>query len=70
MVPLALELRADDVAEWAIMGDYSQILAGLRNCADTVGLTHTTCQFYNLPTDFDAKLEWLRDFGRQVIAKL
>ena len=70
MVPLALELRADDVAEWAIMGDYSEILAGLRNCADTVGLTHTTCQFYNLPTDFDAKLEWLKDFGPEVIAKL
>ena len=58
------------MAEWAIMGDYSQILAGLRNCADAVGLTHTTCQFYNLPTDFDAKLEWLKDFGREVIAKL
>ena len=33
MVPLALELRSEDVAEWAIMGDYSHILAGLRHCA-------------------------------------
>ena len=70
MVPLALELRSEDVAEWAIMGDYSHILEGLRHCAATIGLTHATCQFYNLPTDFDAKIEWLQDFGREVIGKL
>lgn len=70
MVPLALELRSDDVSEWAIMGNYDHILTGLQDCASTIGLTHTTCQFYSLPTDFDAKLEWLREFGRQVIGNL
>ena len=70
MVPLALELRSDDVAEWAIMGNYSHILDSLRHCGDTVGLTHVTCQFYNLPADFDAKLDWLQGFGQEVIAKI
>ena len=70
MVPLALELRSDDVAEWAIMGNYSHILNGLRHCGDTVGLTHVTCQFYNLPADFYAKLDWLQGFGQEVIAKI
>ena len=70
MVPLALELRSEDVSEWAIMGNYSHILDGLRYCEDTVGLTHVTCQFYNLPTDFDAKLDWLQGFGQEVIERL
>jgi hypothetical protein len=35
-----------------------------------IGLTHVTCQFYNLLEDLSARLEYLEGFGEEVIQKL
>ena len=70
MVNLPLELDEKEVADWAILGSYEDCLEGLRRCRDSLGLTHVTCQFYNLPQDPMALLEWLQGFGEEVTRKL
>ena len=70
MVRLPLELNAESATSWAIAGNHADCLEGLRRCRDEVGLTHVTCQFYNLPENFPARLEWLEGFGEEVVGKL
>ena len=60
----------EDAAEWAILGNYADCREGLMRCRDEIGLTHVTCQFYNLPEDLSARLEYLEGFGEEVIQKL
>ncbi len=60
----------DDAMEWAILGNYHDCREGLARCRDAIGLTHVTCQFYNLPEDLSARLEYLEGFGEEVIQKL
>ncbi len=69
-VNLPLELREDTYDRWTISGSYQDCLAGLRRCRDELGLTHVTCQFYNLPDSFEERMEWLDGFGSEVISKL
>ncbi len=68
-VGLRLTLEGD-AAEWAILGNYADCCEGLARCRDAMGLTHVTCQFYNLPEDLSARLEYLEGFGEEVIQKL
>ena len=68
-VGLRLTLE-DDAAEWAILGNYADCREGLVRCRDEMGLTHVTCQFYNLPEDLSARLEYLEGFGEEVIQKM
>jgi hypothetical protein len=35
-----------------------------------MGLTHVTCQCYNLPDALSARFEYLEGFGTEVIQKL
>lgn len=60
----------EDASEWAILGNYDDCRQGLVSCRDDMGLTHVTCQFYNLPDDFSARLAYLEGFGDEVIRKL
>ena len=60
----------DDASEWAILGNYDDCREGLARCRDDIGLTHVTCQFYNLPEDLSARLAYLEGFGSEVIQKL
>ena len=69
-VRIAYELRREDAADWAILGNYEDCLEGLRRCRDELNLTHVTCQFYNLPDDLTARLDWLEGFGEAVAQKL
>ena len=69
-VKIATELEEDSAGEWAFLGNYGDCLEGLRRCRDELGLTHVTCQFYNLPEDRSARLEWVQGFGEEVISKL
>ncbi|MBI3326423.1 MAG: LLM class flavin-dependent oxidoreductase [Nitrospinae bacterium] len=68
-VRLRLTLQGD-ASEWAILGNYQDILEGLARCQDKIGLTHVTCRFQNLPDDRSARLEYLQSFGEEVIQKL
>jgi alkanesulfonate monooxygenase SsuD/methylene tetrahydromethanopterin reductase-like flavin-dependent oxidoreductase (luciferase family) len=70
MVNIRLELTEEDAADWAIVGNYDDLLEGLRRCRDECGLTRVTCQFYNLPDEPARRREWLQGFGEQVIARL
>jgi hypothetical protein len=65
-----VELKEDNVDEWAIAGGYRECLDGLRRCRDEIGLNRLTCRFYNLPTDPVRRREWLEGFGREVIQRL
>lgn len=67
---IRLELKEDDAADWAILGNYDNLLEGIRRCRDKFGITRLTCNFYNLPKDQAARREWLQGFGEQVIARL
>ena len=69
-VDIVLDLREEDAADWAILGNYDDCLEGLKRCRDELKLTHVTCQFYNLPEDLSARLEWLEGFGEQVCQRL
>jgi alkanesulfonate monooxygenase SsuD/methylene tetrahydromethanopterin reductase-like flavin-dependent oxidoreductase (luciferase family) len=60
----------DDATEWAILGNYQDCLESLARCRDETGLTHVTCQFYNLPAALAARLEYLEGFGEEAIRKL
>ncbi len=68
-VGLRLKL-GEDASEWAILGNYEDCREGLGRCRDDLGLTHVTCQFYNLPEDLSARLEYLEGFGEEVLQKL
>ncbi len=70
MVNLRLELKEEDAADWAILGNYADLREGLRRCRDECGVTRVTCQFYNLPADPAGRREWLQGFGEEVIARL
>ena len=70
MVKIPMELRGADAADWAILGSYAECLEGLRRCRDELNLSHVTCQFYNLPEDLEARLEWLNGFGEEVVQNL
>lgn len=70
MHKIRLELKEDDAADWAILGNYEDILEGLRRCRDDFGINRLTCNFYNLPKDPTARREWLQGFGEQVISRL
>ena len=67
---IRLKLTEDDAADWAIFGNYSNLLEGLRRCRDEYGVTRLTCNFYNLPKDSTARRDWLQGFGEEVIARL
>lgn len=60
----------DDATEWAILGNYQDCREGIARCRDEMGLTHITCQFYNLPQDLAARLAYLEGFGEEVIKPL
>lgn len=66
-VRLALDERADD---WAILGNYRDLLEGLRRTRDEVGATRVTCQLSNLPGPPAARREWLQGFAEEVVARL
>jgi len=68
-VPLRLTLDTD-ASEWAIAGNYQDCREALRRCRDEMGLTHVTCQFYNLPEALSARLEYLEGFGTEIIQRL
>jgi alkanesulfonate monooxygenase SsuD/methylene tetrahydromethanopterin reductase-like flavin-dependent oxidoreductase (luciferase family) len=70
MVNIRLELKEEDAGEWAILGNYGDLLEGLRRCRDEAGVTRVTCQLYGLPDDSAARREWLQGFGEEVIARL
>jgi alkanesulfonate monooxygenase SsuD/methylene tetrahydromethanopterin reductase-like flavin-dependent oxidoreductase (luciferase family) len=70
MVRIHVELKEDNVDEWAIAGGYRECLDGLRRCRDEIGLNRLTCRFYNLPPDLVQRREWLEGFGREVIQRL
>ena len=69
-VALPLALEEETAADWAVLGSHQELLQGLIRCRDQHGLGYVTCQFYNLPEDFDARLDWLERFGQEVIRKL
>ncbi len=60
----------DDATEWAILGNYQECRESLARCRDAMGLTHVTCQVYNVPEELSARLEYLEGFGEEVIQKL
>lgn len=70
MLQVRLELKEDDAADWAILGNYGDLLEGFQRCRDDYGLTRVTCQFYNLPIDPAGRRDWLEGFGEEVIAHL
>lgn len=70
MVRIHVELKEDDVDDWAIAGGYRECLDGLRKCRDELRLNRLTCRFYNLPQDVNARLDWLEGFGAEVIQRL
>ena len=70
MVRIHVELKEENVDEWAIAGGYRECLEGLRRCRDEVGLNRLTCRFYNLPRDPRARRDWLEGFGSEVIQRL
>ncbi len=63
-------MLGDDATEWAILGNYQECRESLARCRDAMGLTHVTCQFYNVPEELSARLEYLEGFGEEVIQKL
>jgi alkanesulfonate monooxygenase SsuD/methylene tetrahydromethanopterin reductase-like flavin-dependent oxidoreductase (luciferase family) len=69
MVNIRLELD-EHAGDWAILGNYRDLLEGLRRCRDECGATRVTCQLYNLPEDPAARREWLQGFGEEVVAQL
>ena len=67
---MRLDLTDGDQTDWAILGNYQDILEGLRRCRDDLKLTHVSCNFWNLPQDLTARCEYLEGFGEEVIRKL
>jgi len=55
---------------WATLGNYGDLLEGLRRCRDDFGATRATCQFYNLLDDAAGRRGLLQGFGEEVIARL
>jgi len=67
---MRLDLTQGDQADWAILGNYQDCLAGLRRCRDEFSLTHVSCNFWNLPEDIAGRCEYLEGFGEEVIGRL
>jgi alkanesulfonate monooxygenase SsuD/methylene tetrahydromethanopterin reductase-like flavin-dependent oxidoreductase (luciferase family) len=68
MVPL--QLTADHVDEWAILGSPADCIAALQRVEQEVGLTHVSLSCYNLPADPAARVDYVSRLGEEVVGRL
>ena len=69
MVKLHLEAVTDVATDHAFCGRYTDMAEQMERMLEGSKLTHMTCSFYNLPETMEERLDFLRGFGEEVIAK-
>jgi len=68
MVPL--QLSAENVDEWAILGSPDDCAATISRIEREVGLTHISLSCYNLPADGSARVDYVRRLGEDVVRRV
>jgi alkanesulfonate monooxygenase SsuD/methylene tetrahydromethanopterin reductase-like flavin-dependent oxidoreductase (luciferase family) len=63
----ALELDDQAIDSWALAGSPQDIVEGICRAAEEVGLDHITLTAYNLPKDQQARIEYVRRLGEEVV---
>jgi alkanesulfonate monooxygenase SsuD/methylene tetrahydromethanopterin reductase-like flavin-dependent oxidoreductase (luciferase family) len=65
-----LQLSAENVDEWAILGSPADCVAAIERVEKEVGLTHVSLSCYNLPSDPAARIEYVMRLGEEVVRKV
>jgi alkanesulfonate monooxygenase SsuD/methylene tetrahydromethanopterin reductase-like flavin-dependent oxidoreductase (luciferase family) len=68
MVPL--QLSAENVDEWAIIGSADDCVETIRRVEAEVGLTHISLSCYNLPPTPEARIEYVERLGTEVVRRV
>lgn len=65
-----LQLTADTVDDWAIVGSAADCIATIERAEREVGLTHISLSCYNLPREPGARVEYVQRLGEEVVRRV
>jgi alkanesulfonate monooxygenase SsuD/methylene tetrahydromethanopterin reductase-like flavin-dependent oxidoreductase (luciferase family) len=64
---VGLQLTAATVDGWAIVGSAADCVATLQRAEQEVGLTHVSFSAYTLPPEPEARVEFVRRLGEEIV---
>ncbi len=67
---VGLQLSAENVDEWAIVGSPDDCISTMQRVEREVGITHISLSCYNLPSDPAARVQYVQRLGEEVVRKL